>query len=54
MTIKKMINYKILSDSIDFYEKYGFKRIESPWTVSEYIDNITKPNGVISYQLKHE
>lgn len=48
-----MINYKILSDSIDFYEKHGFKRIESPWTVSEYIDNITKPNGVISYQLKH-
>jgi len=48
-----MINYKILHDSIEYYEKAGFKRIEAPWTVSEYIDNITKPPGIISFQLKH-
>lgn len=48
-----MINYKTISESIDFYEKNNFIRIESPWTVSEYIDNITKPIENISFQLKH-
>ena len=48
-----MINYKILDDSIHFYEQKGFKRIESPWTVTKYIDDITKPKGQISFQLKH-
>ena len=38
---------------ITFYEKNGFKRIESPWTVSEYVDNLTKPKDRISFQLKH-
>lgn len=48
-----MINYKLISDSIDYYESCGFVRIESPWTVSEYVDNITKPKDRISFQLKH-
>lgn len=48
-----MIDYKIISESIDYYEDNGFKRIESPWTVSEYVDNITKPKDVLSFQLKH-
>lgn len=48
-----MIDYKIVADSIDYYESRGFKRIESPWTVSEYVDNLTKPEGVTSFQLKH-
>lgn len=48
-----MINYKILHESIQYYEKYNFSRIETPWTVSEYIDNITKPKDRISLQLKH-
>lgn len=48
-----MIDYKLISESIDYYENSGFKRIESPWTVSEYIDNITKPKDVLSFQLKH-
>lgn len=48
-----MINYKILDDSINYYENNGFKRIEAPWTVSEYIDNLTKPKDVLSFQLKH-
>lgn len=48
-----MINYKLLSDSIEYYEKEGFSRIESPWTVSEYIDNLTKPKDIVSFQLKH-
>ena len=48
-----MINYKIISDSINYYETNGYVRIESPWTVSEYIDNITKPKDIDSFQLKH-
>lgn len=48
-----MINYNIISDSIEYYSKFGFTRIESPWTVSEYVDNITKPEDRISFQLKH-
>jgi hypothetical protein len=48
-----MIDYNILSQSINYYEDCNFIRIESPWTVSEYIDNITKPKDVISFQLKH-
>ena len=48
-----MINYKILSESIDYYEQQGFKRIETPWLVSEYIDKLTKPPDIPSFQLKH-
>lgn len=48
-----MINYRLLDDSLNFYEAKGFKRIEAPWTVSEYVDNITKPQDRISFQLKH-
>lgn len=48
-----MINYGIIAKSIEFYESRGYLRIESPWMVSEYVDNLTKPDGVISFQLKH-
>lgn len=48
-----MIDYYIIADSIKYYEDNGFKRIESPWTVSEYVDNLTKPKDTISFQLKH-
>jgi len=48
-----MINYSIIAESIEFYELMGFSRIESPWTVSEYVDNLTKPKDIISFQLKH-
>ncbi len=48
-----MINYNNIHNSILFYEDKGFKRIESPWTVSKYVDDITKPSDTISFQLKH-
>jgi hypothetical protein len=48
-----MINYQLLADSIDFYTGKGFQRIETPWTVSEYVDDITKPKDRPHYQLKH-
>lgn len=48
-----MIDYKNLADSVEFYTQKGFKNIEVPWTVSEYVDDITKPSDRIHYQLKH-
>lgn len=48
-----MIDYNLLNDSILHYSKNGFQRIEAPWTVSEYVDNITKPEGRQSFQFKH-
>lgn len=40
-----MIDYNIIARSIPFYESAGFQRIESPWTVTPAISNITKPHG---------
>lgn len=48
-----MINYLNLHNSSLHYEKYDFLRIETPWTVSKEIDNLTKPIDRISYELKH-
>jgi hypothetical protein len=43
-----MIDYRKLADSIDFFEKHGFKRIEAPWWVSQEIMNITAPKDKVS------
>lgn len=48
-----MINYNLIAKSNEYYEKNGFVRIESSWTVSEYIDNITRPVNIQAFQLKH-
>lgn len=48
-----MINYDLIHRSIEYYSMNGFSRIESPWTVSKYVDDITKPKDRISFQLKH-
>lgn len=48
-----MINYQLLADSIKFYESKGFQRIETPWTVSAYVDDITRSKDRSHYQLKH-
>lgn len=48
-----MINYNLIAESITYYEQFAFKRIETPWMVSKYVDEITKPDNVISFQLKH-
>jgi hypothetical protein len=48
-----MIDYGLLYKSLEYYEGHGFKRVEAPWAVSEAVDNITKPAGAQSFQLKH-
>lgn len=41
-----MIDYKLLNDSIIYYENKGFQRIETPWLVTEAVDSITRPKNV--------
>src|SRR5689334_13945355 len=48
-----MVDYSILAKSVGYYEVCGFKRIEAPWTVSEAVNNITKPADRMNMQLKH-
>jgi hypothetical protein len=46
-----MIDYGIIDRSIRFYEDKGFKRIESPWTVTKEISGITKPEGKFDWEI---
>lgn len=50
-----MIEYGIIDSSIKYYEKLGYQRVESPWTVSESIDTITRPKELkmFSDKTKH-
>ena len=48
-----MIDYNIIQRSIDYYESKGFARIEAPWTITEAVDNITRPKDKQNFQLKH-
>jgi seryl-tRNA synthetase len=48
-----MIDYNLIQKSINFYEEYGFQRVESPWTVSEQVDNITRPVSAMPFKLNH-
>lgn len=48
-----MIDYRKIADAIEFYKARGYTYIETPWTVSENIDNITKPADRPHMQLKH-
>jgi hypothetical protein len=49
-----MIDYKIIADSVQFYETKGFSRVEVPWTVTKQVSNITKPQGALDFELKHK
>lgn len=46
-----MINYKILDESIRHYENRGFQRIESPWTITKSISEITKPKDCEEFTI---
>lgn len=48
-----MIDYNLLNNSTIYYENFGYKRIEVPWTVSKAVDEITKPSEIPSFELKH-
>jgi seryl-tRNA synthetase len=46
-----MIDYNRLSRSLEYYEKIGYKRVESPWTVTKSISDITKPEGATDWTI---
>jgi len=46
-----MIDYGRLDRSTKFYETFGFKRIESPWTVTKEISGITKPPDKVDWEI---
>lgn len=51
-----MISYENIHDSTVFYEKRGYSRLETPWTVSKYVAHLTKPKDAadkIDYELNH-
>ena len=47
-----MIDYGILNQSIEYYEKAGFTRLETPWTVTRAVSNITKPKEAKDFVLE--
>ena len=48
-----MIDYSLINNALNFYQGNGFTRIEVPWLVSEYVNDITKPTDKESYVVKH-
>lgn len=46
-----MIDYNRIGRSIEFFEKVGIQRIESPWTVTKAVSTITKPEGKIDWEI---
>lgn len=46
-----MINYKHISDSIQFYKTRGYEELEIPWLVETEINNSTMPEGNQGFQV---
>ena len=40
-----MINYNRIHRSIEYYRSKSYQRVESPWTVTKPVSEITKPKG---------
>ncbi len=49
-----MIDYSIIAASIKHYEAVGFSRIESPWTVTKAVSDITKPPQCDEFTIKEK
>lgn len=47
-----MIDYNLINESILYYEKLGFNRIETPWLVTEYIDSITRDKNTTPFWVE--
>lgn len=47
-----MIDYNLINNSIEYYTSNGFSRIESPWMISESINDLTS-KGRGNYKIEH-
>lgn len=48
-----MIDYQILADSQKFYTKAGYISIETPWTVTRAISDLTRPPCAKDFKLEN-
>jgi hypothetical protein len=46
-----MVDYLLLSQAIFYYEKSGYTNIDVPWLVTPYVDYLTKPADLRSYEV---
>lgn len=53
LNVNAMIDYGIINDSIEYYDHFGYKRVESPWLVSKSAVDATCPSEGHSFELKH-
>lgn len=49
-----LVDYGLLDRSTHHYEKKGFRRVESPWLVSEAISDLTRPHFAAQYVVHKE
>lgn len=49
-----MIDYRKIADSIEYFENSGFARIESPWTVTKKIAQITAPENASYWSISEK
>lgn len=49
-----MIDYSLIAKSIEHYEQCGFKRIETPWTVTKAVSDITRPPQAKDFEITNK
>jgi seryl-tRNA synthetase len=49
-----VINYGLIQQSIDFYDKSGFNRVETPWTVTKAVSDITRPESAKEFRIENK
>lgn len=49
-----MIDYNKIVKSLEFYEDKGYQRIESPWTVTKQVAQITAPPNATYFSIEEK
>lgn len=49
-----MINYQNIQDSIEYFQMNGYKRIETPWTVTDAVSALTKPKDREDWKISNK
>jgi hypothetical protein len=45
-----LINYKYISEAVDYYKGKGYRYVEAPWFVTEEAINVTRPEKARTFQ----
>lgn len=46
-----VINYKYISDALEYYQSLGYKYVDAPWIVKDSITAITKPKDINGFYI---